>query len=61
MEILTKTKKYRGDLRKYQPTIVAKNLLVGTRPFVSVRDFRNEIDFESVEHAILEATTAPRE
>jgi hypothetical protein len=61
VEILTKTKTYRGDFRKYHPTIVAKNLLVVTRPFVAVRDFRNEIDLESVEHAILEATTAPRE
>src|ERR1017187_3450989 len=61
VEILTKAKTYRGDFRKHHPTIVAKNLLVVTRPFVSVRDFRNEIDLESVEHAILEATTAPRE
>jgi hypothetical protein len=53
VEILTQTKTYRGDFTKYHPTIVAKNLLVVTRPFVCVRDFRNEIDLEAVEHATL--------
>ena len=59
VEVSTSSKTYGGDFRKYHPTIVAKNLLVVTKPFVSVKDFRNEIDLESVEHAVLEATSAP--
>ncbi len=59
VEVSTRSKTYRGDFRKYHPTIVAKDLLVVTSPFVSVKDFRNEIDLESVEHVVLEATSAP--
>ena len=59
VELSTEHKIYRGDFLKYHETYLAPTLLVVTNPFVCIRDYRDEIILDSIEHAVLEATNTP--